>query len=255
MGVAAMNWRTRMSWTSLVLVGLAAGACGGNSSGGDEGPQCVGAKCDDVDDPTASATSPGEEESGPIDPPPEPRADLGVDPPTQCDSACTVLSECLGGTVTDCQLDCTTARQEAAAVSSGCASAYDATLACVAGLDCAEAADYQAGLEGYPCSAEEDAALVACTEVATPTACEGFCTLAAMCDGGDAQTCQALCAESLANAEAVGAGCGAAQIDVFECVGALGSCDEFAAWSTAEGEYPCAGSDVALVAACNQGEG
>lgn len=250
-----MTWVSRMQWTSLALVGLAAGACGGNGNGGsDDGMQCLGGKCDDVDDPTAG-TSPAED-TGPIDPTAEPRADLGVDPPTQCDSACTVLSECLGGTVTDCQLDCTTARQEAADVSSGCATAYDAVLACVAGLDCADAADYQAGAEGYPCSAEEDAALVACTEVSTPTACEGFCTLASMCDGGDAQACQALCGETQANADALGAGCGAAQTDAFECVAALATCEDYAAWSAAEGEgYPCAATDTALVAACTSGEG
>ena len=75
-----------------------------------DGPECVGAKCDDIDDPTATASA---GDSGPIEPTPEPRADLGVSPPAQCESACAVLASCVGETITDCQLECTIARDDA----------------------------------------------------------------------------------------------------------------------------------------------
>jgi hypothetical protein len=240
--------------TSLVALGLLLGACkDGSGSGGDDSTPCVGPKCDDIDDPTASASA---GESGPIEPTPEPRSDLGVDPPAQCDATCGRLSECLGETITDCQLECTTAREEATATSAECATAYDAVLSCIAALDCAGAADYQTAADGYPCQTEEDAAFVACSQDPQPTECDAFCALAVMCDGGEAETCAALCGESIANAEGVGADCGTAQVDAFACVGALASCDEYAAWAAAEGEsYPCAATDVALVTACNQGEG
>lgn len=239
--------------TCLLVFGVAVGACKEDASGGDDGPDCVGAKCDDIDDPTASASA---EDSGPIEPTPEPRSDLGVSPPAQCESACAVLASCVGATLTDCQLECTAARDEAATASSECGTAYDAVLSCIAGLDCAGAADYQAGVEGYPCSAEEDAAFVACSEEPAAGECDAFCALAVMCDGGEAETCTALCVETLANAEGIGAECRGAQADAFGCVGAL-DCAGYAAWATAEGEdYPCAASDTALVTACSQeGEG
>jgi hypothetical protein len=237
----------------LLVVAATAVACKDGGSRGDDGPDCVGAKCDDVDDPTATASA---GDSGPIDPPDEPRADLGVSPPAQCDGACAVLSGCLGETITDCQLECTIARDEATSASAECGAAYDAVLACIAGLDCAGAADYQTAAEGYPCAVEEDAAFVACSEEPAAGECDTFCALAAMCDGGDAATCTALCSETLVTAEGVGADCRAAQVDVFACVGAL-SCEDYAAWAAAEGEgYPCAASDEALVGACTQeGEG
>lgn len=237
---------------SFLVFGVALGACKDGSDGGGDGPDCVGAKCDDVDDPSASATA---EDSGPIEPTPEPRADLGVDPPAQCESACAVRASCLGEALTDCQLQCTTARDEATMASAGCGTAYDALLSCIAGLDCAAAADYQTGAEGYPCAAEEDAAFVACSVEPPTSECDGFCALAVMCDGGETETCAALCGETLATADGIGADCKAAQVAAFECVGAL-SCEEYAVWSAAEGDdYPCVASDAALVTACTQAEG
>ena len=237
----------------LLAFGVALGACkDGSNSSGEDGPDCVGAKCDDVDDPTASASA---GDSGPIEPTPEPRADLGVDPPAQCESACAVLSSCLGETLTDCQLECTIARDEATASSATCGTAYDAVLSCLAGLDCAGAADYQTAAEGYPCATEEDAAFVACSVEPQTSECDAFCGLAVMCDGGEVDTCTALCGETLATADGIGAACKAAQADAFACVGALG-CEDYAAWSAAEGDgYPCAASDTALVTACTQAEG
>jgi hypothetical protein len=236
----------------LLAFGVALGACKDSADSGDDGPQCIGAKCDDVDDPTASASA---GDSGPIEPPPDPRADLGVSPPAHCETACEVLASCLGETLTDCQLECTVAHEEATTASAACATAYDGLLSCIAGLDCQGAADYQTAAEGYPCATEEDAALVACSAEPQTSECDGFCALAVMCDGGDAETCTALCGEALANADGIGADCKAAQLATFECVGALG-CDEYAAWSAAEGEdYPCVASDTALVGACTQAEG
>lgn len=245
-----MNCLSRL--VHLLVFGVALGACKNGSDAGDDGPDCVGAKCDDIDDPTASASA---EDSGPIEPIPEPRADLGVNPPAQCESACAVLASCLGETLTDCQLECTSARDEATSASAACGTAYDAVLSCIAGLDCAGAADYQAATEGYPCATEEDAAFVACSAEPQTSECDTFCALAVMCDGGEAETCAALCGETLANADGIGADCKAAQVAAFECVGAL-TCEEYAAWSAAEGDdYPCAASDTALVGACTQAEG
>jgi hypothetical protein len=228
-------------------------ACSDDSSSTSDGSQCVGPKCDDIDDPSATASA---GDTGPIEDPPDPRADLGVDPPAQCDGACSVLAGCLGETLTDCQLECTTARDDASGISTTCVTAYDAVLACIAALDCAAAADYQAAVEGYPCATEEDAAFVACTEAPSGTECDAFCALAVTCDGGEAETCAALCRESLANAEILGTNCRAAQLAAFECVAAL-DCESYAAWSAADGDdYPCAASDAALVDACMQeGEG
>lgn len=238
-----MNMTKRLLTIALVVVG-----CHGGSSSGDDGPNCVGAKCDDID---------GMDEGGPLgklDLPP-PRADLGVVPPQVCDASCAVLSSCLGVAEDDCLLQCSGERDAASEHSSDCAAAYDAALQCIAALDCEGAAAYQAGEEGYPCSAEDDAVAVACAESAPPSVCDGFCALAGMCQEGAADACATSCADALVAAAELGSACADAQSEVFACVGALTDCESFGAWAAAEGEYPCATQDAELVTACEAGAG
>lgn len=208
------------------------------------GPACVGAKCDDVE---------GVDDDGPLgklDLPP-PRADLGVSPSTTCDARCAVVSSCLGVGEDDCLLQCAATRADAVELGETCASAVDAALNCVAALDCDGAAAWQAGDVGHPCEAEDHDAQAACSETPTSSVCTDFCALAGGCVEGGAEICTTSCADALAAADAYGPACAEAQSEVFACVGELADCDAFAAWAAADGDYPCAAVDLALVAACD----
>ncbi len=228
-------------------IALFVAGCHGGGSGGDDKPDCVGAKRDDLD-------GLDEGPAGKLDLPP-PRADLGVDPPQVCDASCAVLSSCLGVAEDDCLLQCSGERDAASELSSECAAAYDGALGCVAALDCEGAAAYQAGEEGYPCAAEDEAVTIACADATPPTACDAFCALAGMCQEGQAEVCAASCAEALSAAAELGSACAEAQSEVFTCAGELADCEALAAWAAAEGDYPCAEADAALVTACEAGAG
>lgn len=233
--------------TSLrALVGvLSLAACHATTSDGrDGGPACVGAKCDDVE---------GLDDGGPLgklDLPP-PRADLGVTPSSGCEARCAVISSCLGVGEDDCLLQCASIRTDAQDRGDACAAAVDTASNCVAALDCEAASAWQVGEPGYPCEAEERDAQAACSEVPTASVCTDFCALAGGCVDGGAEICATTCADALAAADAYGPACTDAQTEVFACVGELADCDAFAAWAAAEGDYPCADADLALVAACD----
>lgn len=235
--------------TSLLLVAAMVAACKDDGSSGSGDPGCVGAKCDDPNAMDAGDTAP----AGKLDLPPV-REDLGVVPPPACDASCAVLSGCIGASEDDCLLECSALLAEANDHSSECAASVGAVLSCTAALDCEGYADYEAGEDDYPCAAEDQAFAAACATSTDTPACDAFCTLAAGCEGGDAAACVAACNETIAGAEAVGAACGDAARAQFECVGALTECSELAAWSLAEGDHPCADTDVALATACTTTE-
>lgn len=227
----------------IMLLIAALGACkGGESDGGDDGADCIGAKCDDLDGLDDGPL-------GKLDLPAV-RSDLGVQPSSACAASCAVFGGCLGGSTDDCLLECDGLQADAAAHSSGCEAAADALLVCIAGLDCEAVGDYQAGAEGYPCEAEDQAVAAACAASTPAPVCDAFCTLAAGCIEADAAACTTACDEALAGADAVSAACGAAQGAVFECVGALPDCAAFEAWTAAAGDHPCADVDLALAQAC-----
>lgn len=238
-----MTTRIR-AWAALACVAAACSNSGGRS--GDDGAACVGAKCDDLD---------GQDDGGPLgklDLPP-PRADLGVVPSATCDAACAVVSSCLGAIEDDCLLQCAIDRDEAADHDAACAEAVDAAFTCVAGLDCDGAAAWQSGAADQPCAAQDQAALAACADTPPPSVCDTFCALASSCTQSDAAGCAASCGDALVAAGEFGQACVDAQSQVFACVGALGDCDAFGAWSAASGEYPCADADAALATACEGG--
>jgi hypothetical protein len=235
----------RHRWV-LALATLAACKDDGSSDASDAAA-CVGAKCDDLEGMDSGPL-------GSLDLPP-PRADLGVDPSTTCAASCAVFAGCLGAAQGDCLLECDALQTDAAAHSAACGTAADALLVCIAGLDCEAAADYQAGSEGYPCEAEDlDVAASCATNTPTPSACDGFCTLASSCTESDAGACAAACAEAQAGADAVGSPCGAAQTAVFECVAALPDCAAFEAWTAATGDHPCADADAGVATECNSAD-
>lgn len=234
---------------SIAAIALVAGCKDGGASGSD-GPDCVGAKCDDPDAQDSGAdTAP----LGKLDLPPV-REDLGVVPSGACAASCAVVSECVGASEADCLLECTAYQAEAADHSAECSAAIDGLLACTAALDCTGYADYLAGQDDYPCAAEEQAAAAGCATSTDVPACDAFCTLAAECEEGDAAACVAACNETIAGADAVGDACGDAARAQFECVGALGDCEAYGAWALAEGDHPCAAADEALAVACTTTE-
>lgn len=221
----------------------------------------AGCKDEDPDpDATSSGTTGSSNGPGPTasqggtmipEQPESPKADLGIDPPQACGPYCEVLGTCLGQSETDCLSACTQTYEQRAEVSTACADDYDLLLQCVAALSCDDAAAWQtaAGTD-YPCAAQEQATEASCTpgaDMPTPV-CDDFCATAQGC-GADLEACQVSCTQAQQSATDLGPGCETAQDDVFVCAAAL-SCDDFASWTDAEGDYPCRTEDEAFQTAC-----
>jgi hypothetical protein len=214
------------------------------------------AACQDDDPETnADASTAGDptgmDPSGPLpdlgaDPP---RADLGVDPPAACDGYCGALASCLGQSETDCLFQCNADHTDAAAVSSTCAGDHETLLACVAALECDDVSAYLEGQGDYPCAAEDGTRLASCNVVDVPPTCVDFCATSSSCTDTGAQQCEVVCSEAFEAATAVGDDCRASHEAAFTCAAAL-SCEEFDAWSRAEGDYACQTEDEQLLQAC-----
>jgi hypothetical protein len=222
---------TLLSWSCIL-------ACGGDDDarGNDDGnaTSSAAATTTQAFDPT---TGPG------------PKADLGVDVPSDCQAACVLRVACLGEAPADCLLACSGAYDQHAAASTECVAAYETLLACVASLDCDEAVAYQTGTGDYPCATEELALGSACGDPEMSPTCDALCATTATCTGADPGACATLCSEALQTAAAVSASCQQAQIAAFDCVAAL-DCEGYAAWESGEGDYPCRLEDESLTLDC-----
>jgi hypothetical protein len=209
------------------------GASGASTSGG---TTAASDAADDFD-PTTTAT---------------PKADLGVSVPEDCSLACDLRVACLGEGQADCLLSCSQSYEGYSAESSACVAGYEDLLACIAALDCDEAAAYQMGAGDYPCASEELGLPALCGGDTTSPVCDALCSTTSTCGGDDPAACLTLCGEALDGATAISGACLDAQTAAFECVAAL-TCDDYAAWQAGEGNYPCLLEDERISTDC-QGE-
>ena len=213
---------------------------------------CSDAEPERTDGGTSAASmDPTDPDSGPL---PdfgsmEPRADLGVEPPAACAGYCAEIATCMGTSESDCLLQCDSTYADNAAVSPECSGAYESVLSCVAALSCEEIGAYLDGEGDYPCAAEDTAALSSCSVIDVPPTCVDFCATSSMCTEGSAEQCEVVCSEALAAAEDVSTDCRAEHEAAFACAAAL-TCEQFDAWSLAEGDYPCLAEDEELLQAC-----
>jgi hypothetical protein len=178
-----------------------------------------------------------------------PRSDLGVDPPAACDGYCGAVASCLGQSETDCLFQCNATHTDYDAVSTTCVADYDTVLACVAALDCDDLAAYLDAQGDYPCAAEDGARLSSCNVVDVPPTCVDFCTTSSSCTEIGVEQCEAVCTEAFETATAASDACRTSHEALFACAAAL-SCEEFDAWSRAEGDYACQAEDEDLLQAC-----
>lgn len=241
-----MNARLAISLSSLLPVSVAVAVSGCKDDAADEEATSSGTTGE------TNGSSPTSEAGTMIPEQPDlPKADLGIDPPQACEPYCEVLATCLGQDAADCLSACTQTHEERSAVAAACVEDHEVLLGCVAALSCDDAAAWQtaAGTD-YPCAAEEQAAELSCTPGAdTPSqTCTDFCTTAESC-GARLEGCLLSCAQAEQSADEIGPDCRAAQDDVFVCAAAL-SCEEFASWTNAEGDYPCQTQDEAFQTAC-----
>ena len=87
-----------------------------------------------------------------------PRADA-------CEALCGVVSECEGVSQSDCEEACEEELDDAAEISSSCASTYGELMGCIAELSCDEYDDYwEEPTADYPCHRDDEAVASACDD-------------------------------------------------------------------------------------------
>ncbi len=237
--------RRGLIFVAAVVVGLpACGDDGGSGSGGSADSGGDGATA-----ATAMSTTGGGADEETTSPP-EP--DMGLQPPTICQSMCTARAAC-GDSEVACVNTCDADYANFESEPAPCLSDFEALLGCVGGLSCGDLDLFDAA-EGdmYPCAAENDAFTSSCLlgGMVPPPTCEAYCGVLTMCTDVTAPECDAICTAQLDFAMQLSKACEASMTAMLDCVGTLADCTEYDAFDQSTPDDPCAAEVAAVDVDC-----
>jgi hypothetical protein len=217
------------------------GGGAGTEEGDDGGSSATGAT--EGDD---GATLGADDTTGPLPP------DMGLQPPSACESACATRAGC-GASEVACLNQCDADYGTYMETSSACVADFEALLSCLTGSTCDELDTYDAppAGEAYPCQAEDDAFTTSCLlgGEPPPATCEAYCAVISECAGLSPNECDAVCSMQLLFAEGLGETCVEATTMQLDCVGTL-DCPGYEAFDLQEGDFPCMAETTAVDEAC-----
>ena len=232
----------------LVVAVLTLGSAGcGDDGGSGSGGSADGSGSDGATAATSTTGNAGDDETTG---PPEP--DMGLQPPTVCESMCATRGAC-GQSEVACVNTCDADYGNFESEPAPCLSDFEALLTCVGGLSC-EDIDLFDAADGdmYPCAAENDAFTTSCLlgGMMPPATCEAYCGVLTMCTDVTAPECDAVCTAQLQFAEGLSKACAASTTSLLDCVGAVADCAEYDAYDQSTPDDPCAAEAAAAETDC-----